>query len=206
MISHQHKCIFVHIPRIAGSSIERWLCGADWWSIEPSTKHLLASQARVLYRDYWDEYFTFSFVRNPWDRVVSCLKYPNYFGIGFQRVGEPPAPRLDLRGYQARFGAETVLEHDHRFYKRGDLVSGRHLPGQVYGNILDEELDFIGRFENLAEDCAKIREILGIEEGMAVHSERSQRLPDYRKYYTRETFIRVGRLYDRDIRRFGYRF
>lgn len=46
MISHELKCIFVHIPRTAGSNIERSLIGQDWWEVSHETKHLLASQAK----------------------------------------------------------------------------------------------------------------------------------------------------------------
>ena len=57
MIDHVNKCIFVHIPRCGGSSMERFFVKKDWHGIEENTKHLIASHARELYSDYWDDYF-----------------------------------------------------------------------------------------------------------------------------------------------------
>lgn len=190
----------MHIPRVGGSSLEQWLCGADWWNVQPATKHLLASQTKELYKEYWDDYFTFSFVRNPWDRVVSGLKFPGYFGIHFQESN------LNFDKYIHTFGSETVLEYDHRYYRREDLVSENHIPGQIYGNILDEKLDFIGRFETLSEDCGLLREILGVETEMNIHLEKSQRHQDYRDYYNESAIECVRKLYAKDIERFQYEF
>ncbi len=81
MISHAFRCIFIHIPRTAGSYIETMICGANWWKVEPKTKHLLSSQAKSIYSDYWDDYFKFSFVRNPWGRMVSLATFPNMYGV-----------------------------------------------------------------------------------------------------------------------------
>ena len=55
MISHELKCIFIHIPRTAGSSIERALINDDWWTVESKTKHLIASQAKKIYSEYWND-------------------------------------------------------------------------------------------------------------------------------------------------------
>jgi len=78
MISHKYKCIFVHIPRSAGTLIEYTIIGNDWWNINPQTKHLFSQTAKNLYKDYWYDYFKFSVVRNPWDRLVSMTRYSNF--------------------------------------------------------------------------------------------------------------------------------
>ncbi|QDV43238.1 Sulfotransferase family protein [Stieleria neptunia] len=207
MISHKYQCIFIHIPRVAGTSIEKWLCGSDWWEIDPATKHLLASQARQLYSDFWESYFKFTFVRNPWDRMVSALKFPDYFGVRYDRGRIPPFGRsLDFGGYKTRFGPDPVVEFDHRFYERSSIVSPRHAAKQVYGNIIDEPIDFIGRFETLVKDCSQLRDILGVDEIMTIHSEKSTRKARYRHYYNTSTAQEVADMYANDNERFGFAF
>ncbi|MGH9809412.1 MAG: hypothetical protein ACRD9W_19530, partial [Terriglobia bacterium] len=123
MISHQYKCIFIHPQSCGGTSIEAWICGQDWWAVEPATKHFLASQARKLYAQWWDEYFKFSIVREPVDRMISCLRFPPHFGLVLTA-----ANRMLLDGYHQLYGRDIVLENDYRFSKREDLLSAKHKP------------------------------------------------------------------------------
>jgi hypothetical protein len=196
MISHKYRCIFIHIPRTGGTSVEAMIAGGNWWDQERSTKHLLASQARRLYADYWDEYFKFSFVRDPVTRVVSCLKYANYFGLSAGRNGN-----IRFGGYRRRFGRTVVVEFDRRFFRRAEVLQPQHCPGSVYGNILDEKLDFIGRFENLADDVALIKSRLKIAGRDLPHLERSAE-PPWRP--NEQALADIGAIYARDLVRFGY--
>ena len=159
MISHEHRCIFIHIPRTAGTNIERWLVGDDWWEIEPETKHLLASQARRLYAEYWDDYFKFSIVRDPVDRMISCLVFAKYFGLAYSRDSG-----FSFDGYHENFGSDIVIENDHRFSQRSALLTEKHQPQSVFGNLLDEPLDFVGRYENLESDLTFVQRAIGKEE------------------------------------------
>ena len=81
MICHKSKVIFIHIPRTAGTSVEKAFVGKDWFNIDVSTKHIYASTARDYYAEFWDEYFKFSIVRNPWDRMLSLSKFPHFYGV-----------------------------------------------------------------------------------------------------------------------------
>ena len=150
MISHKYKCIFIHIQRTAGTSIENWIVGKDWWRIDKETKHLLASQAKVKYRKYWDKYFKFSFVRNPWDRVVSCLIFPEFYGISYHNG------MLNFDGYKSKYGYPVIIENDFRFSNGKFLKSKKHMKNSVYLNILDEELDFVVSFVQVEDGIRDI--------------------------------------------------
>ena len=91
MLCHKYKCIYIHIPKAAGKSIQHVFAkqlglgskkGSDLLvgmnanpdSGPPDLSHLKASeyvQLGYLSQEKFDSYFKFSFVRNPWDRIVS---------------------------------------------------------------------------------------------------------------------------------------
>lgn len=198
VISHEHRCIFVHIPRTAGSSIEEWICGEDWWNRDPSTKHLTAHRARTLYAEYWDDYFTFSFVRDPWERMLSCLHFGPHFGVVLD------GGRLDFTGYDERFGSPITLEIDYRFHDRIDLLRPVHRPGAVYGNLLDEELDFVGRFESLERDTTYIADRLGIGASFSSTLKQSSSRPAAEELYDERADRWIRSAFAEDLRRFGY--
>ncbi len=198
MISHEHRCIFLHIPRTAGTSIEKWIVGTDWWKIEPETKHLLASQAKRLYAEYWDEYFKFSFVRNPVDRMYSCLEFADYFGLTFSRIRG-----LSFAGYHEKFGFDIVIENDYRFCERSALIREKHQRQSIFGNLLDEELDFIGRFENLEIDLRRVQRAIGKKETFNAHLAKRKK-----RYFSDISIFSADRdyiegLFKRDLERFS---
>lgn len=197
VISHEYQCIFIHIQRCAGSSVEEWVVGQDWWHVEPETKHLIASQARKVYAEYWDNYFKFSIVRNPITRTLSMLKFKKHFGLFETKCG------IDFSGYEQLFGEDIILEHDYRFANRAEILCERHRPSRLYGNILDERVDFIAHFESLYDDMATVRMRLGIPAVFNSHLEKSA-ATDAGTILGTSTREKIGRMYGDDFERFGY--
>ncbi|HTT80257.1 MAG TPA: sulfotransferase family 2 domain-containing protein, partial [Stellaceae bacterium] len=81
MISHDLRCIFTHVPKTAGKSI-RYLFGLpefaeqgipDGNNIEDGFGHTRLSS--LIDSAFFDDYFKFAFVRNPYDRIVSAFCY-----------------------------------------------------------------------------------------------------------------------------------
>ncbi len=199
MISDEYQCLFIHIPRCAGSSIESWIAGDDWWNIEPRTKHLLAIQARKIYSNVWDRYYNFSFVRHPIERTVSCLKYGRHFGISYD-----PTRGFSFSRYRTKFGTDIIVEHDHRFWKRDEVLTHRHTAGSIYGNILDWPLDFIGSVENLHNDLKLVARAIGKSEPFNLHLERSS-LPAATAGLSEQSILRIENMCRNDMVQFSYR-
>ena len=76
MISHRYRCIYVKVPKCASTTLRDYLgahCRARdtvrpfWWGGLLARR--MADTARAI--DLYPDYFTFSFVRNPFERFVS---------------------------------------------------------------------------------------------------------------------------------------
>jgi chondroitin 4-sulfotransferase 11 len=65
-------------------------------------------------------------------------------------------------------------------------------------------IDFVGRFENLADSVQTINKRLGINIALP-HENRSEHR-DYRSYYNDETRRHVAVLFAKDIETWGYKF
>lgn len=189
MIDHDLKCIFIHIPATGGSIIEKSLTGKDWQEIDPRTKHMNNVLCQIHYEEYCD-YFKFTFVRNPWDWFVSMYSK--------QR------PK-DLKGISFK---DYILYY-HMFRNMNWEYPLNRMWVPFSDNFIELDMEFIGKFENLEEDFKTLCQKLGVKKKLLsekLHSNKSQRDPDYRKYYNKETKLYVETLFEEDIRRFGYEF
>lgn len=204
MISHEHKCILIHMPRTGGSSFEKLLYGDDWWSYQPKTKHILASQAKEIYKEYWDEYFKFSIIRNPYDRCVSLLNFSEtYYGYKYRDL-----TKKKFEWYKRKFNYPFTVEYDYRFYSLPEVITEKHSNNQIYGNFLDEELDYIGRLETLNDDFKEISKVLGLKKDLVLPTvaKSIKKRNNYREYYTDELREIVERLYAKDLKAYDYSF
>ena len=222
MICHEYQCVFVHVPKNAGQSVEHAflsLLGLPWSAREalllrkkkrgepgpPRLAHLHAADyvpCRYLPQDRFDAYFKFSFVRNPWDRMISLYKY----------LGRPEAQ--DFKEFLLGEFRKTLWRDMYWFV------------GPQYEFLVDAEgrqlVDFVGRFETLQDDFNTVCHRIGLSETPLPHVNKSTvpqtpsgtgsvsagtgSKPSYTAFYDSETQEFVADLYREDIRRFGYQF
>jgi hypothetical protein len=207
-ISHKHKVVFVHIPKTGGTSIESALgiLGIDnKGSSKPNKdilfgkykgkalQHLSIREIKKI-KNTPSDYFTFSFVRNPYDRIVSEFFWRRQT-IGIINKNMTFKEFLFKIVIPKR---ERMLSYDLRddhFYDQLDFLTDEN------GEII---VDFIGRFENLENDFNKVCQICKINTKLPLIL-KSQR-KDYKFYYDKETIDIVTKLYKKDIKTFNYKF
>lgn len=202
MISHEHRCIFIHIPRTAGTAIEHALVGKDWWFVNPFTKHLTTRQAQRLYgRKRWERYFCFAFVRNPWDKLVSMWECGLYRR---QRAALRTFPAFVRHVHRNPFEQRTLHYHrilgltpDRQLSRRDLRLRDRWGPAHA---------DFVGRFESLEADMEHVFAAIGMSSTRLPVRNRSRQRRDYREYYDDETRSIVAERFALDIQLFGYEF
>jgi hypothetical protein len=205
VINDKNRFIFVHIPKAAGTSVmktlqeingnnKKWLAKTKHETLAGFNANIsdrFSLKDRILSRSP-KGYFTFGFVRNPWDRMSSFYRF---------LVEKRPMPEIDtvenfkdfLR--QAEDGVEWIQE----------LYSMK--PQLEYFTLADGRLkiDFLGHFEHLTEDFNSVTDMLGLSAVSLVHQNRSTNSDkDYRKSYDDEMVEIVSKRFSEEIVLFGY--
>ena len=191
MICHEYRCVFVHIPKTAGVSIEHVflrLVGLTWETRArlllrpnddpalgpPRLAHLTAGEyvtCGYLTQRQFESYFTFSFVRNPWDRIVSEYKYRRYpITIDFKTY---LFKHLPTPGWTGPY-RHVLPQYDFLYDETGTLL-----------------VDFVGKFESLQADFDTVSARLGIPPTPLPRANQS--LDDSRASGLREQFRRLRR-------------
>jgi len=197
MISHKYKFIFIHIPKTGGTSIEKiFYHDADKKDVE--NKHHKFSQIK---ND--KNYFSFSFVRNPWDLTVSMYNYLWVSEFSFPKSWRNTNPEF------AKLSFSDWVTHD--YFQTGTIrcidVPRREGEGLLQYDWIksDKNIDFIGKFENLQADFNFVCGKIGIKPRKLPHVNNTNHR-HYTQYYNKETSEIVAEKYARDIEYFNYEF
>ncbi len=169
MISHELKCIFIHIPGTGGSSIERFLVGRDWYDIDPDTKHISLKQAKLLYANYWDSYFKFTWVRHPLKRLMSLTRFPDaYFGMSY--IPQENFDKNLAEVFLSRIAYANNIFIETKNPTSDDIINS--YPKSIYHSYVSDELDFVGRLEYMQLDFRILLNLLGLRNHKSFINER----------------------------------
>jgi hypothetical protein len=199
IVSRKHKFIYLGINKTGTISIEKAL-----WSYrnkyyhkylefkhniihkgKPAFKHNPALNIKALIGDRaWNEYFSFTFVRNPWARTLSeYAKHRHNENIPLKQ------------GF-----TEWVLAGGNWLARENTM---KKFVTDENGEII---VDYIGKLENLHEDMKIICAKIGIEPVKLQHFHKTKNTAGYREMYTEETRRIVTEWVSEDAEMFGYKF
>lgn len=215
VISYTHQFIFIHIAKVAGISIRNALSAytqePEKFKIKRPPRHVngqpnplytlwdaalthaTARETRKELGSTFDRFYSFAFVRNPWDWQVSMYHF---------LLQETSNPRYEL--IRAMSGFEEYLEwvlQTKNPYPKGATKLQSDMITDDSGQII---VDFVGRYENLAADFAFVCQKLHIAASLP-HLNKSHHR-DYRAYYSEHARKLVEIHYQADIELFGYTF
>lgn len=166
MISHKHRCIFIHIPKAAGTAVETFFLNDLGLHFEDKLPLLLGKSTNMympprvishltaeemvaqhyISKALFDEYFKFSVIRHPLDRLFSTYNYWGYSTVisfdTFLRYIFPKLMNTDTRRFFLKPQTCFLMDANKKLL-----------------------VNHLCRFENLDEDFQYVRNHLKLPDG-----------------------------------------
>lgn len=184
----RYDAVYIDIAKVASSSLKATfasLLDLDLDAVDGNPHEV--EFPRPPYSAYTEErlypgLYTFAFVRNPWDRLVSCYR---------DKIGG----ELDDFTNFSESGVAHCLAH---FRSQHDYLT--NLSGDI-------AVDFVGRYENLVSDFQHLAHEIGLPSNTKLHRlQAAPKVVDYADYYTPDTRNVVATRFAQDIELFSYQF
>jgi hypothetical protein len=185
-----NKVAFIHIPKVAGNSMEKVLEMKRHRHLRQIKKSInetgIISFGHNRYgkllknkftKNFMADAFTFAFVRNPYDRMVSLY----FYAKKVKKVGN-----ISFKEFCHMAPTLRNIKQTQVFW--------------IY-----PEINFVGRFENLQRDFDKLCNVIGVERRKLPKINSSIGRKSYKEYYTTKVKNMVYSQYREDFIKFGYK-
>jgi hypothetical protein len=187
-----YRCIFVHIPKCAGIAVSKSLLGKP-------VGHLSALDYRIIFgKKDFNSYYKFTFVRNPFSRLVSAYEFMQNGGYG--------EPDKDIVAIAKRYSTFQDFVLNYLTPHKAKRI--RHFRPQHFfvcdssNNIM---VDFVGRFESIEQDYENIRHKINIGNSLIkINATNGRRLSLDANYENPLVLNKVIEIYYKDFEIFSY--
>lgn len=212
IVSSEKSFVFIHVPKTAGTSITKilskyadypltnakylrniiaifnhWSKQYIWFGKYTMPLHANAEYIKKAYQKDFSDYYKFSFVRNPWSRMVSLYNF-----------------------FKARFTRPYMLQTDKMSFPEFVEFWSQTNPGNqvdmfFWQNETTLDMSYIAKVENIQEHFDVITKNINIPQILLPHVNQSKKT-DYRTYYDDYTIELVAKTYQKDIEFLDYTF
>jgi len=189
-------CIFIHIPKTAGTSIAVSLFGQE-------VGHYSILRYMQYKKQNINKFFKFAFVRNPWDRFLSAFLFLKGGGVTVE-------DKLWSKRYLSNFKdfeSFVCTLKDERYRKK--ILEWKHFMPQwqfVCDSNSENRMDFIGQFENLGSDFEYVKKRLNVDEKISLKNLNASYKKNYRDHYSFFLQNLIYEIYKEDVKLFNYTF
>ena len=206
-ISYTYNTIFIHIPKCAGTTIEKILgtcTNREYYSnrikldsrLNKTPQHFTYLELKHELQVNWSDYYTFSVVRNPYSRFVSAYNFRRSL---FLRTKKPEHDPKTFSKFILNLNIKTsnrVLAFDGHLETQSSFLKNE-------ANIIEPSIK-IFNFENLEPCWTMLQEKTGVKYNVGLWSRKSIDSTPYQDFYTPETKNIIYNFYKEDFDNFGY--
>jgi len=188
---------FLHIPKCGGVSLKSAISN----SLKDDDAFGFGHRPYNQIQDP-EKKFIFTFVRNPWDRIVSLYSFwknqdktHRHYRFDKEQVDFSQNNNIKFKEFVRQIRDKQPI-----------FIKKRH-PHPYLGYFFPEPkcIDFIGKIETYQTDFNSLCNLIGIERQALPILNKSNRTV-YTDYYDEKTRNIVANLYSKDIEYFGYKF
>ena len=209
MIDHNRKLLFIHVPKNAGTSIERNVFDGYGFLGKSSREHLYGFDRELGFNlqhatikqlldhqlikdEVVDTYHSFAIVRNPFTRAISGY-------IWLMKDLRTHGSFKEFLMREGAFSEEALQEAPHyvndHFYTQSEFIT---LNGQI-------SVKHLLKFEYLAADFRRFAKIVGQDLKLTTHFKKNRRKKwDLVKLMTSENEALIREVYREDFINFNY--
>lgn len=203
IVNHEQKFMYISVPKVASTTLHRFLKDRIKNSLVEWDLIGLKSQNKQI--DF-NNYYSFAFVRNPWDRLYSCWKdkcfiddkylenapfFKKHKNISFEKF-------VDVVGSQVKENPWC----DPHIRPMNVLIE------QNTGYLEINKINFIGKLESLESDVNDILNKLKIDQTFSnlVLNKSKEHKTTKSEAFTSSLVDRVSKIYEEDINSFNYSY
>tara|TARA_B100000683_G_scaffold277766_1_gene338721 strand:+ start:2398 stop:2979 length:582 start_codon:yes stop_codon:yes gene_type:complete len=186
ILSDNKKFIFFHLYKTAGTSLSQIL--KPYSTLARDGKHFKVHQYLDKYgKSKYDDYYTFGFVRNPWDWQVSLYHYM----------------LMDRGHFQHNLVKSFKTYEEYLIWRVNEDCKPQYTFFSENGDQSSPiTLNHIGKFEDLHDEINSLQSTLNIA-GSLPHLVKSKHT-HYKDYYNEKTWNMLREAYEKDVEYFGY--
>ncbi len=199
MIGFRNQFVFLHPPRTGGTSVEEYLRPytefPDQVTAHGNLRHFPLRVYDEIFGESIKDFYKFSIIRNPWDRMVSY-----YFHLFGEYREEAFDQMLTLAGKHGKLLKGAFPREGTPYF---DFTSC----SSWLDSCVKYKAEYI-KYENLQEDFNKVCDIIKVDKGELPWTNRTigKDRDHYSNYYNKKRKDIIAAAYADDINNFDYEY